>query len=136
MALGHCYTHQRNAWMDTVTFQKWWKEVFLKEVSKQNYDKVVLLVDNCSSHETPEHPLVKIATLPPGVTSIYQPMGAGIIAALKARYRKELLSRMLNNAENFDTLRDLGSKITAGKRGLEYAHTPHMLDVELDEHFC
>lgn len=58
-----------------------------------------------------------------------QPMDAGIIAALKARYRKELLSRMLNNVDDFETLREVGSKITTGKRGLEYASTPHMLDV-------
>ena len=55
---------------------------------------VLFIVDNC-----PAHPVVdnlsnmKVVFLPPNATSRLQPMDQGVIHALKAGYRKKLLSK-------------------------------------------
>ena len=49
------YFSQKNAWSDTGTFEKWFKEVFLPHVRKHVPDpqkKVLLIIDNCGPHGT------------------------------------------------------------------------------------
>ena len=50
--------------------------------------KVALLMDNFAAHDKDvlAHDRVDIYCLPPNSTAIHQPMDAGVIAALKARY--------------------------------------------------
>ena len=46
--------------------------------------KVALVVDNCPAHiEVPLHQNVDVIFLPPNVTSVVQPMDAGIIRTVK-----------------------------------------------------
>ena len=64
--------------------------------------RALLLLDNCSTHGTTKEveslnlSNTKILFLPPNTTSIIQPCDAGIIAALKCRYRRLQMGRALN----------------------------------------
>ena len=63
-----------------------------------NSDRVALVIDSFSGHDlTCIDPFnqIEVFKLPPNVTSIYQPMDQGIIAALKVRYRSTLLAKLV-----------------------------------------
>jgi len=60
---------------------------------------ILLIIDNCSSHNcVPRHlEHVKVLFLPPNTTSILQPLDQGIIHAVKRHYRARVVRRMLCN---------------------------------------
>ena len=63
-------------------------------------EKVLLLIDNCSAHRRidtlPELDHVEVVFLSPNTTSKLQPLDAGIIASLKANYRRRQLERAVD----------------------------------------
>ena len=79
----------------------------MRDLRKQ----VILLIDNAPSHKiTIDLTNIKIIFLPPNLTSVLQPLDAGVIACLKRYYRKKLVNKHLVNFEKGDkseiTLRD------------------------------
>ena len=80
--------------------------------------------DNCTD------PLgqVTIFKFPPNVTSVFQPLDQGIIAAFKAHYKCMLLEKLVSNAPSFDTLQVMAKQLPAGCAGLEYGNPPHVSD--------
>ena len=123
---------QANAWSDTATFLKWWREVFLPFVRRFTHKPVLLLMDGCSSHADPVDDLkqVTVKTYPPGCTSVHQPMDQGIVAKTKPIYRKELLDVNVSTMLVADTLRAQAKerKMKAGTAGLAERHHPHVRD--------
>ncbi|XP_069170915.1 jerky protein homolog-like [Procambarus clarkii] len=107
------YKDQPSAWMSRVIFVEWFNKNFVPEVKEhlksvglpQN-SKVVLLLDNSSTHPRGDE-LINgniIGTfLPPNTTSVIQPMDQGIIKNLKHHY-KRMFARRLNN--QLGTLKD------------------------------
>lgn len=80
--------------MTTEIFEEWFKECFLIEVEahmkklNMNY-KILLILDNCSSHPknlSTEH--VQVVFLPPNTTSLIQPLDQGIIRQFEHYYLK------------------------------------------------
>eukprot|EP00171_Calliarthron_tuberculosum_P022968 IDg22968t1 len=65
--------------------------------------KVLLLIDNCFGHGSkdilPILQNVEVHFLPPNTTSKIQLLDAGIIAALKAKFRRKLLFRVFYNID-------------------------------------
>lgn len=58
--------------------------------------KILMVVDNCSAHNCViELKSIKVVLLPSNTTTALQPMDQGIIEAVKSKYRRELLERML-----------------------------------------
>ena len=49
--------------------------------------------------------------LPPNITSVFQPMDQGIIAALKSGYRNRLLSRLVEVANNYGDLQAMAKQL-------------------------
>lgn len=87
------YYNQNKAWSDSKVFRKWWND-FLLHIRRRTLKPVLLILDNCGPHGTElEDPQgqVKVVFLPPNVTSVYQPMDAGVIAMVKKNYRYRLL---------------------------------------------
>lgn len=88
--LGFFYRHNKKAWMNGALFLEWLGK-FSDFIANSPGRKVVLLIDNASSHGTAEmhssFQNVKVVFLPPNTTSMLQPLDAGIIAAIKRRYR-------------------------------------------------
>jgi len=83
------YRSNKKAWMLTTTFQEWLQEFDYQIGQKHGGERVLLLLDNCSSHKTENLTLsyVDVYFLPPNTTSKLQPMDAGIIMAFKKHYR-------------------------------------------------
>ena len=88
--------------------------IWLKElddfVSRTRERRVLLLIDNASSHvrieNLPELANVDVLFLPKNTTLVLQPLDAGVIACVKKRYRRKQYERALGLTENEDT-RDL-----------------------------
>lgn len=80
-----------------------WLRRFDKYVQQKKDRKVALILDNCSAHGTmeklPYFANVTVIFLPPNSTSKVQPMDAGIIAAMKVKYRRYQMERALDLAE-------------------------------------
>jgi len=89
------YFSQQSAWMDGTVYEKWFKTVFVPNVRSRTRSPVILVVDNCGAHTKIECDGVTICPLPPNVTSVHQPLDAGIIACLKRRYKRRLISLVL-----------------------------------------
>ena len=104
-ALPVLYRAQKNAWMDSQIFSDWFHKDFVPSVTKYLKErgltvKALLLLDNAPSH--PDLPTlvskdgnIKALFLPPNTTSLFQPMDQGVIEAMKRRYRKALLQKLL-----------------------------------------
>ena len=65
----------------------------------------MLLLDNCPAHPDSselgsDDGKIFAKYLPPGVTSLIQPMDQGVLQALKQRYKKKLLQQLLIEDEN------------------------------------
>lgn len=110
----------KKAWMTGQLFREWFNDMFVPEVEsylkKKNLSfKVLLLVDNVSSHpDDLHHPNVKLVFLPPNTTSLIQPMDQGIISTFKAinlRFTFEWLLDELDSDNNI-TVPEIWKKYT------------------------
>jgi hypothetical protein len=111
--------------------RRWWHEVFLPEVQKLTSEPIALVLDGFSGHdEGCDNPLkqAKIFKFPPNVTSIYQPLDQGIIAALKVRYKGSLLAKLVETDADICRLQSLAQQLPAGCAGLKYGAPPHVGD--------
>ena len=83
------YRNNAKAWMLITIFQEWLREFDRQVAQKHGGQRVLLLLDNCTSHkvENLSLPHVEIHFLPPNTTSKIQPMDAGIIMSFKKHYR-------------------------------------------------
>jgi transposase len=95
----------RKAWMTRALFQEWLLELDRKMgVAKR---KIILFLDNASSH--PSIPLqnIKLQFLPPNTTSCLQPLDQGIIRTFKVYYRKNLIRHVLSRIDDTMTASDI-----------------------------
>ena len=75
-------------------FDRWIKS--LNHTNRLKHRKILVLVDNASSHIVSEElDYVKVQFWPPNTTPYLQPCGAGIINSFKAHYRKLYLQTVL-----------------------------------------
>lgn len=96
------YYHNPKAWMTSVVFTNWTKK--LNDNMKKQNRKILLLVDNASSHVQIDLSHVKISFLPPNMTSVLQPMDAGIIRSFKSHYKKLVVKHYLSTLESHNKL--------------------------------
>ena len=104
-ALPVKYYSQRNAWMDSDIFKKWFEAEFVPAVTKHLKDKglepkALLLMDNAPSHPSgtvlvSKDKKITMMFLPANTTALIQPMDQGVLEAMKRRYRKSLLRKLL-----------------------------------------
>ena len=127
------YYNQAKAWSDSKVFKKWW-EAFRLYIRSRTNRKCLLIMDNCGPHGTElvdPGGQIEVIFLPPNVTSVYQPMDAGVIAMLKKNYRYRLLMRMFDIFEERQDRREAAkaAKMAAGTMGLNEGYAPHVFDV-------
>ncbi|CAF1086653.1 unnamed protein product [Brachionus calyciflorus] len=91
------YFHNAKAWMTSIIFKKWTEK--LNEKMRKANRKILLLVDNGTSHVQQDFSHVKICFLPPNLTSVFQPMDAGIIRSFKSHYKKLVVQHYLTTIE-------------------------------------
>ena len=100
------YYEQKNAWMDSTIFKKWFHEKFVPLYRKTLKEKglapkAVLVLDNAPFHPDTESLSsddgeISCFFLPPNTTSVLQHMDQGVHEALKRHYKYDLLLRMLD----------------------------------------
>ncbi|KAK3784006.1 hypothetical protein RRG08_025201 [Elysia crispata] len=90
----------RKAWMTSQIFEEWLKKLDRKMLMQGR--SIAMIVDNCPAHPSIQGlRAVELIFLPPN-TSVLQPCDQGIIQALKARYRKRVLKRLIASIETHD----------------------------------
>jgi len=123
------YTNQASSWMDWEVCQKWFDEVFVPHVRATCTGKVLLLWDNCSGHKIHNpHADIEVLELPPNVTSRFQPLDGGIIVAVKRRYKRAMMQKLVDSIDNWDVLQRRMNWVRKGCAGLAHGHQAHMLD--------
>ena len=127
------YYNQKNAWMDTSTFMKWFNDIFYPEVTKRTGRPVLLLLDNAPGHSSEfVRNNVTVKFFPPNVTSWKQPMDMGIIAAMKKRYKYILLKEIIGfhdlPAESKQQRIEGAQRMRRGAAGVFYGRPATLLD--------
>lgn len=125
------YTCQSNAWVDRTVYRFWWSNVFLPEVRRFTSDPVALLMDNCAGHDPnciDPTGQVDVYFFPPNVTSVYQPLDQGIIASVKAVYKREMVGRLVEAYGKYDELQEVASRAKKGRKGLQFGCPATILD--------
>ena len=84
-------------------FEEWVRELDRKFASEGR--NVALVIDNCPAHpHIEELKAIKLFLLPPNTTSKTQPMDQGVIHSLKAKYRKNVVRKIIRSLEKNKTL--------------------------------
>ncbi|XP_062541584.1 jerky protein homolog-like [Armigeres subalbatus] len=105
------YCHSKKAWMTKQLFRHWFYEEFVPAVRKfsleQGFEpKALLVLDNCTSHYDLDDPLqsddglIQVIYLPPNVTSECQPMDQSVINAMKRKYKRKLMLKLILENEH------------------------------------
>lgn len=99
-AAGFNYYFNKKAWMTSAVFTNF-MAAFEKKMVRQERHCLVLL-DNFSGHQWDEDDVqhTDIEFFHPNLTPYVQPMDAGIIRTLKAKYKKAILERSLDLEES------------------------------------
>ncbi|CAG8735374.1 16801_t:CDS:2, partial [Rhizophagus irregularis] len=103
------YRNNAKAWMLITIFQEWLHEFDHQVALKHGGQRVLLLLDNCTSHKVENLALlhVEIQFLPPNTTSKIQPMDARIIMSFKKHYRHHHIRWLLEQVEAGQNIQDL-----------------------------
>jgi len=123
------YFSQERAWSDTMTMQQWFSYLFIPSIRKRTSQQVALILDNASSHGKElfdPKGQIKVYALPPNTTARLQPMDAGIIAALKCKYKYDLLVEVVSRLDGLAS--EHFGDCKRGTRGLQEGADPHILD--------
>ena len=87
------YISHKSAWMTVESFNKW-----LVEFDRGRERPSLLILDQAPVHKLAEGTILRktrLLFLPPKMTSVLQPLDAGVIHALKSHYRKELVRKIV-----------------------------------------
>ena len=88
------YKPQRKTWMDSEIFSDYVRKLDTKFDAEGR--KIVLIIDNCPAHPKVDNlKAIQLVFLPPNTTSKTQPMDQGVIRALKAFYRTNVVRRQI-----------------------------------------
>ena len=97
-----CYRNQRKSLMNEKLFEEWLRELN----SKCSFEgrNVSFVIDNCPSHPHIDNlKAIKLYFLPPNTTFKTQLMDQGIIRSLKAKYRKNVVQKIIQSVEKKKT---------------------------------
>ncbi|XP_076450165.1 uncharacterized protein LOC143286474 isoform X3 [Babylonia areolata] len=98
------YKANPKAWMTSEIFIPWLVS-FDREMEQQKR-KVLVVLDNCSSHKIPDLKATKVLFLPANATSKLQPLDVGIIRNMKIHYRAAMVSKLLAHIDAGGTAED------------------------------
>lgn len=104
------WVSNKKAWM-TADIMTTWLHRFDTKMKKQDR-KVVLFLDNATSHPKIALDNVKIIFLPPNTISYCQPLDQGIIQNFKMLYRSYLIKRLLTCIDSGCPLQEIENNIT------------------------
>ena len=108
-ALGVQYEANKKAWMVSDLFRSWLKSLDRKFAAAGR--NILMFIDNCPAHPTLDFEHVELVFLPPNTTSRLQPMDAGIIQAMKLRYRRCIVQHLLARIDQETPASELGKQV-------------------------
>uniref|UniRef100_K7F690 HTH CENPB-type domain-containing protein n=1 Tax=Pelodiscus sinensis TaxID=13735 RepID=K7F690_PELSI len=101
-ALPVLYKNQRTAWMDSEIFRGCFFNAFVPSVEQflklLNLPRKAIVIDNAPSHSREDELSsrdIRVIYLPPNITSLCQPTDQGVLEALKKKYRRKLLTTLI-----------------------------------------
>ncbi|CAI6370038.1 unnamed protein product [Macrosiphum euphorbiae] len=97
------------AWMTTHIMTDWLQR--LDQQMKTQNRKILLFLDNATSHAHLSLDNVTLIFFPPNITSTSQPLDQGIIKNFKVFYRKFALQHIIANLEDAQNAHDLAKQI-------------------------
>ena len=128
-ALPVVYKSQKNAWADAAIFTDWFNSHFIPSVTKHLKDrgitpKALLLLDNAPAHPdssflVSQDKSITAMYLPPNTTALIQPMDQGVLEAVKRRYRRSMLRKLLLQDEE-------GQSVIEGIKGINMKDVVYM----------
>ena len=83
---GVDWKSNRKAWMTKEIMTEWLEQLDRKMIRQSR--KVLLFLDNATSHPDIKLKNINIVFLPPNVTSVSQPLDQGVIQNFKIKYRQ------------------------------------------------
>ena len=96
--------------MTTAVFEDWLNQ--LNETMKKKKRRIILFVDNATSHVVSKKlSNVHVKFLPPHLSEL-QPLDQGIIQAMKANYRQSMLHSLLAAVGKFNTATESAKSVT------------------------
>ena len=105
------WAFNRKAWMTMDIFKDWVSD--LNSQMRRSNRRILIFLDNATSHS---HDLkfshVELKFLPPGTTSVLQPLDLGIIRAFKARYRKRLIKHLLTKLDICEKASEIAKSVS------------------------
>jgi len=104
------WVSNKKAWM-TLDIMSTWLQKFDSKMKKEKR-RVILFLDNATSHPKIALENVKVVFLPPNTTSHCQPMDQGIIQNFKVIYRSMLVKRLLAVMDTEESLEKVEKSIT------------------------
>lgn len=105
------YMHNDSAWMNKSDFNKWLSE--LNDQMHKQKRKILLLIDNCPSHNLSFTPTnIEIAYLPKNSTFISQPLDMGIIKSFKVKFYHYQMRNILMRMKEVPRVDQLYKRLT------------------------
>ena len=117
--------------MDARICRHWLVHVFLPAARRFTQNPIILLWDGLSSHVVPD-PVpagVTFLSLPPGTTSVFQPLDQGVLNALKLKFRTKVLQKIVANMDTLASRQDAARTMRPGTAGLEHGVDANVADV-------
>ncbi|XP_064469855.1 tigger transposable element-derived protein 6-like [Ornithodoros turicata] len=97
------YRANKKAWKTQQLFTTWLQKFDDDMVAEER--RVVLMLDNCTAHnEQPKLTAVNLEFLPANTIAKSQPMDQGVIATVKAHYKKCICEKVILNLQRHDPL--------------------------------
>ncbi|XP_065082426.1 tigger transposable element-derived protein 2-like [Ochlerotatus camptorhynchus] len=105
------YYNSKKAWMTRQLFRTWFYDEFIPAVRKFSAEhdlepSALLVLDNCTAHYDgcddlkSDDGLIQVMYLPPNVTAECQPMDQSVINAIKTRYKRKLMLKLVLENED------------------------------------
>ena len=108
--LGFHYYNNKSSWMTMSIFDDI-LDLLNSEMFAQNR-RVVLFVDNFSGHKVPSRTNMALRFFPPNITSVAQPLDAGIIKANKDFFRREMFEDIRKKLHTFTDVSEYIKNVT------------------------
>ena len=84
--------------MDGKLFEEWLRQLDRKFAFEGR--NVAFVIDNCLGHPQVDNlKAIKLSFLPPNTNSKIQPMDQGVIRSLKAKYRKNVVRKIIQSVD-------------------------------------
>ncbi|KAG0440948.1 Tigger transposable element-derived protein 6 [Dictyocoela muelleri] len=112
--------NNQKAWMTNDCFNKW--ILYISEYFKKQNRKIVLVLDNCTSHRLSvcvEN--IKLIFLPKNSTSVLQPLDAGIIRSFKSKVYKLQIKNVISRLDENNNIEEIYKSINT-KDAIIYSH--------------